>query len=38
MKKLFEKTIKITEQDAKSHICIDFFVPDGYQKLVIDTS
>ena len=38
MKKLFEKTIKITEQDAKSHIRIDFFVPDGYQKLVINTS
>lgn len=38
MKKLLEKTIKITEQDAKSHIRIDFFVPEGYQKLVINTS
>ena len=38
MKILFEKTIKITEQDAKSHIRIDFFVPEGYQKLVINTS
>ncbi|MGN0796805.1 MAG: hypothetical protein ACI4M5_01210 [Christensenellales bacterium] len=38
MKKLFEKTIIITEQDAKSHIRIDFFVPEGYQKLVINTS
>lgn len=38
MKKLFEKTINITEQNAKSHIRIDFFVPEGYQKLVTITS
>lgn len=38
MKKLFTKTIKITERNAKSHIRIDFFVQEGYQKLVIYTS
>ncbi|MGN0771929.1 MAG: hypothetical protein ACI4MI_05040 [Christensenellales bacterium] len=38
MEKLFSKKFRITQQDQKSHIRIDFFVPEGFTKLVFCTS